>query len=270
MSFLYNLTENCARKAASIPPKLAGKIDKSIAFIHLPKCGGTSVHTAISRHYRADHISYLDPTASANASKSSQMEMLAFRKSLLAYELAKQGDRRFISGHWPVDEGLVTAHMPNWAFITILRDPVERWLSNYFFNRHRSDNRNHFGTELDLDAYLDTKDAIENGKLYLSFCNGGEMPEGDLSGPIARAISVFSKFDLIGTLDDMDGFLDGFEKRWKVRPTLSLSNMSPATKPDREKALSGAILERIEQICAPDRQIYDAANRARTPLSKPS
>ena len=247
-----------------MPPRLAGKIDASIAFIHMPKCGGTSIHTAISRHYRADHISYLDPTASRNVSEASEVAMLPFRRSLLAYELAKSGGHRFISGHWPLDQALIHAHARDWSFVTILRDPVERWLSNYFFNRHRADNRDHFGTELDLEAYLDTRDAVENGKLYLSFCHGGHMPEGDLSAAISEAISVFGAYELIGTLNDMEGFLDRFEQRWQVRPSIPISNVNPAGKRARDKALTPSIMKRIEDICAPDREIYDAVLHAQS------
>jgi hypothetical protein len=146
----------------------------------------------------------------------------------------------------------------DWDFVTVLRDPVARWLSNYFFNRHRPDDRDHFGTELDLEAYLETIDATENGKLYLSFCHGGNMPEGDLTQAIAHAIDVFSKFKLIGMLDDMDGFLDGFKQHWHVRPSIAWSNTNPAGKSDREAALTPAILKRVKQICAPDREIYKA------------
>jgi len=258
MSVLYQIAEKCANKAGSVPPRLAGKIDASIAFIHMPKCGGTSVHTAISRHFRADQISYLDPTASREVSVADKVDMLPFRRSLLAYELAKQGGNRFISGHWPLDQELISANKAHWSFITILRDPVDRWISNYFFNRDRSGNRDHFGTELDLEAYLDTKDAVENGKLYLSFCHGGAMPEGDLSQPIAEAIKVLGNFELVGTLNDMEGFLDGFQDRWNVRPSIPVSNISPTSKTDRTETLTQPILQRIQHICAPDQQIYEA------------
>ena len=262
MSRFYKIAKKCINKAESLPPRIAGKIDASIAFVHIPKCGGTSLHTAISRHYRTDHINYLDPTASRNVSQADDVAMLPFRRSLLAYQLAKSDGNRFISGHWPVDQALLHTYAPNWSFVTVLRDPVARWLSNYFFNRHRADNRDHFGTELDLEAYLDTRDAVENGKLYLSFCHGGHMPEGDLSATISEAIDVLAAFDLIGTLDDMEGFLDRFEQHWQVRPSIPLTNVSPANRHMREKALTPSILQRIEDICAPDQKIYDAV-RAR-------
>lgn len=258
MASFHKVAEKCVNKAASMLPRLVGPIDTSIAFIHMPKCGGTSLHTAISQHYRASHISYLDPTASRNVAEASGIAMLPFRRSLLAYELEKKSGHRFISGHWPVDKDLVGQNAEHWSFVTILRDPVERWLSNYFFNRHRQDNRGHFGTSLDLETYLDTKDAVENGKLYLSFCHGGHMPEGDLSGPITQAIDVFSAYALIGTLDNMDAFLDGFEARWKVRPRLPQSNANPASQPERDGALTPALLRQIEDLCVPDRAIYDA------------
>ncbi len=216
------------------------------------------MHTAISRHYRSDCVHYLDPAASRLTAESVAMQMLPLRRTLLAYELAKQGDHRFLSGHWPVDQALLARNAKNWSFLTILRDPVDRWLSNYFFNRHRQQDRDHFGTSLDLEAYLETSDAVENGQLYLAFANGGHFPEGDLDKAIADAIAVYKQFELIGILGHVDAFLDAFENKWNVRPKMAQSNASPASRSDRDAALSPAIVQRIEDICAPDRAIYAA------------
>ena len=216
------------------------------------------MHAAISRHYRADCITYLDPTASRIVAESEAIPMLPLRRTLIAYELAKQGDHRFISGHWPVDQAMLKKNAENWSFMTILRDPVDRWLSNYFFNRHRQQDRDHFGTSLDLEAYLETSDAIENGKLYLAFANGGHFPDGDPTKAMADAISVYKQFHLIGILDDLDAFLDEFESRWHIRPQMEQNNASPASRSVRDAALSQSVLQRIEDICAPDRAIYAA------------
>ena len=216
------------------------------------------MHAAISRHYRADCITYLDPTASRIVAESEAIPMLPLRRTLIAYELAKQGDHRFISGHWPVDQAMLKKNAEHWSFMTILRDPVDRWLSNYFFNRHRQQDRDHFGTSLDLEAYLETSDAIENGKLYLAFANGGNFPDGDPTKAMADAISVYKQFHLIGTMDDLDAFLDEFESRWHIRPQMEQNNASPASRSVRDAALSQSVLQRIEDICAPDRAIYAA------------
>ena len=258
MALVHKIAQKFLNKANATLPRLKGTIGTSIAFIHIPKCGGTSIHSAISQHYRADKVSYLDPTASRTAAKAADVPMLPFRRSLLDYELAKQDGLRFVSGHWPVDQEMVQRNAEHWSFVTILRDPVERWLSNYFFNRHRADNREHFGTSLSLGAYLDTKDAVENGKLYLSFAHGGDMPEGDLTEKISQAVDVFGNFALVGHLDRMDGFLDAFQALWNIRLNIPVSNVNPANKAVRDETLTPALLQRIEELCGPDRLIYEA------------
>ncbi|MEL7129912.1 MAG: hypothetical protein AAGK23_10210 [Pseudomonadota bacterium] len=238
--------------------RLETRLDTSVAYIHMPKCGGTSLHQAIARYYPEPKVSYLDPTASGQAAAHLSRDLLPYRRDLLAYELARTDRPRFVSGHWPVDPEMMASVADDWAFVTLLRHPVDRWLSNYFFNRHRAENRDHFGTDLGLADYLDTADAAKNGKLFVSFCTGGQFEGAEDEQTIQQAIAVLKRFTLVGFLEDMDAFGQAFQKRFGVPLETEALNRNPASMAERDAELTQPLRDRIEALCAPDLALYEA------------
>lgn len=259
---LHRALRTIGRLAYAASRRIVKPIPRSIAYIHIPKCGGTSLHQAICRHYPDDKVTYLDPTASGIAANRAGTDLLPYRRDLLAYQLARSDGHRFISGHWPVDADLMTASAETWDMITVLRDPVERWISNYLFNRHRANNRDHFGTDLSIEAYLETQEAMNNGRLFVSFCRGGVFDGCETFEAMEDAKSTLSQFKLIGCLDQMDDFLARFKDRYGVQLNLPELNTSPAPPQARDNALTPDVMKRIEALCVPDRALYEwACNR---------
>lgn len=94
------------------------KAAPKLVFLHLPRTGGTTLHHHLAAHFTPD-------------------EICPKRFSPLDQYTPTQLEKwRFFSGHFNADEIRL---IPGRLFIVaILRDPIERLLSNYYFwKRHR-------------------------------------------------------------------------------------------------------------------------------------
>jgi hypothetical protein len=92
-------------------------------FLHIPKASGTTVRTIISREYGFASTFYYEPESA----------LFPDRKTPEAYLRSRvnQGGVRLITGHmrYGVHRAL---HQPC-RYFTILRDPIDRTLSDYFY-----------------------------------------------------------------------------------------------------------------------------------------
>jgi len=94
--------------------------EPALVFLHLPKTGGTTLHHHFSAHFTPEETC---PERYSN---------------LQAYSPEELRQWRFFSGHFNTDE---IRRIPRPLFVvTVLRDPIERLLSNYYFwKRHKAD-----------------------------------------------------------------------------------------------------------------------------------
>lgn len=109
-----------------------------LIFFHTPKCGGTSVDVAIR-----EPLSISDGYISANphifSTKILQEEEFSLMTPLYwhgmqsSYIQYMYQDKPIISGHFPFSEKAYNICGHRYAHMTVLRDPVERWISHYRF-----------------------------------------------------------------------------------------------------------------------------------------
>ncbi len=100
---------------------MAGQLSKSthrLVFLHVPRTGGTTLHHHFSAHFAPDEIC---PERFSRLGRYTESELAQWR---------------FFSGHFNLDE--IKRIPPPIFLVTVLRDPIERLLSNYYFwKRHR-------------------------------------------------------------------------------------------------------------------------------------
>jgi len=103
----------------------------NVIFLHVPKAAGSTLSRIIPRQYSAEKVHTISTTPSVRAS------IAAFR------DKSRKERRRIrcVVGHAPF--GLHDALVgPTW-YVTLLRDPIERVISNYYYVRRFSVHRLH-------------------------------------------------------------------------------------------------------------------------------
>jgi hypothetical protein len=104
-----------------------GMQNETIIFLHIPKTAGTTLRRIIDRQYRPQEIYSTDPTP---LQPSASLE--AFKQ----LSTAERAQIRLLRGHLPF--GVHTFVPGPSTYFTVLRDPVERVLSYYYFTRRFS------------------------------------------------------------------------------------------------------------------------------------
>jgi hypothetical protein len=181
-----------------------------LVFDHIPKTAGTSISSALERMF-------------------GQSPGLPEYFNSHLHVISAAGTRRVLGGHlW------FTPHeplAPGWYYCTLLRDPIDRFLSQYWFYRSQGqkwaaqsgglpheDPQVQAAADLDLEQFLASSDS----RIRLAFQNvqAVHFARRLTSAPnvlspdslFKAAVASLEEYDLVGTFDDLQGFLDAISQ----------------------------------------------------------
>lgn len=240
-----------------------------IAFVHVPKCGGSSLtvalKTAVGLHIQIPGrgSAVLAHEAARRTAGVLDRDYNRFCADLLPYYLANHS-LSFIAGHWPVRNAALEEFSGEWDFVLLLRHPVRRWLSNYFYNRYKSGD--HFRIDQELDEFLDTHRARWYGCAYAAYLAPDDFAYGDdpAGAPIENAVAKLQRFRIVGVLEHLDSMAERFRRIYGARLNIPHANPNPRGKAYARRDVTPEQMERIERLCQPDMRIYgDALELAR-------
>lgn len=118
--------------------------DETIIFLHLPKCGGTTLNRIIEWEYPPSRVFSVDPSFF----RWSYYRMTRWPQSRLERI-------RVFKGHMPFGLHERLAHPA--SYITVLRDPVDRAVSEYYYALSRRIHPQHrMMKKLTLEQYIST------------------------------------------------------------------------------------------------------------------
>jgi len=222
-----------------------------ILFLHLPKTAGTALRELFARQYGEQHVTR--PLAA----------------QLLHEALIRYADYEVISGHFKPEHG---ACLPaDRLTLTVLREPIDRFLSYYWFRKHDAANGavDPRVRELPLDAYIqalcdDDLDEL-NAQTHMLYPIGADamdaLPWPQQAMAACRALDAF---DLVGVQAEIDDFVAmlGARLGWPADMRLERVNVTQRREPH---SLSEASRQRLNNILAPDIAVYaHALERFRT------
>jgi len=232
-----------------------------ICFAHVPKCAGSTVVDAISRQ-----VSFTDKLLSGSFGVNDQACIKAaqafsepkreVRKRIVAYALA-EGKHRVISGHFHCSPGLVETFKQDWRFVTVLRNPVDRWVSAYVYDRFKTAER--AKAEGEVEAYLASERGRYSGMTYLSYFS--DIPKdpsfSDYQPFVAQAEANLKNFALVGLFDQMPQFAADFRKVSGRPLEIGHTNKTPKQSAKVEITGNEKLMEKIAEVCRPDLELYD-------------
>jgi hypothetical protein len=206
-----------------------------VFFLHYPKCAGISISSAFINCLRTwgyhdfRHCRELSASASASAARMADSTIPELRKSILHYWLSDYS-LRFVRGHFWIEKDILAAYRDDWKFMTVLREPVERWISWYFYDRYKESD--HGKIALSLDEFLSTDRAKNMGKDYASMILGeqrfqsGRRKESELGA----AKSVLSRFDMVETVNRMSELEKRVAEKFGWKINVGKKNKNPTNK----------------------------------------
>ncbi len=222
-------------------------------FLHIPKASGTTVRTIISREYGVGSTFYYEPESTLFPDRKTPEAYLRSRVS--------QGDVRLITGHmrYGVHRAL---HKPA-RYFTVLRDPVERTLSDYFYAYVYPLHR--FRNEI-VDGHMGFADFLNaegvSPALATTYFLSGEF-EG-LHDPLeAGLFNLNNCFVSIGTSERFDESILVIARDLGWRPPLCLrrnvARLDDKLR-DQRRQVREAARGALSEFFASDYQLYHAAD----------
>ncbi|PPS41155.1 sulfotransferase family 2 domain-containing protein [Chroococcidiopsis sp. TS-821] len=251
---------------------LEGSLDTKIFYLHLHKCGGTSIAQAIKACYQSfssiiEHNTFHLNGAAASSAARKYFEdtpitaedndylIGKFRESLLLYYMC-QPNINYIAGHFSFSEAAYQNFSDKYAFVTVLRNPVKRLISAYFYSQQEISKL----SEEDLLNFLDSERALRGGYMYVKSI-GGLVQSGDYTSEAAikRAQENLHKFRLIGFLEHKEVFIEQFEQKFGRKLKIRNYNQNSKAKTAKQSLISEKIEAKIREICQPDMEVYEYA-----------
>jgi hypothetical protein len=237
---------------------------RRLVFHHVPKCGGTSVGRALRSSYLLSQGTVtpeesLKAFAAANRGEETTAigDVFQLREMMLLYML--YSDVRCISAHIPFSNAAFSRFEKNYAFVTLLRDPVDRFISNYLWSHKRKDAEGHVPES--FEDFLATPRASQMGSVYLRYFSGEST--GRLHPrQISSAINNLHRMSFVGFLDDIPHFEAGLRTLTGKRLRIGKENVG-RTGGRREEIMSGPLRDKVLAACEPDREIWEAVQDLR-------
>ncbi len=219
-------------------------------FLHVPKTAGSSLRTVLSRQYGARHVLYFDLGI---GDPRPMPEIAAAVRARMAGR-----DIRLVTGHQFL--GLHQALREPCLYVTLLRDPVERALSEYFYAF--------------TYPHHAQRDAILSGELtpidYLSAPGRGDAQARQVAGRTTRPVleAALANLDaavlVAGIAEEFDRSLLLMARRLGWAPPLYVARNVTRLTPDQAAARDRARQDAagLRDLFATDIALHAAA-RAR-------
>ncbi|MEW6983278.1 hypothetical protein AAD001_11570 [Colwelliaceae bacterium 6471] len=209
---------------------------KPTVFVHIPKCGGISVDRAIREKLartgekklqrkpliETSLFNFNRPINSLNDKCDFSEFHVKQIQDILVYHLNLNW--RYVSGHVNVTSHILDHYAEQYQFVTLLRHPVERFISNYIFNRLT----NHMtimppslsNAPMTKEQLWQEADELINSRRGWHMANTmtmfltGRYPKDatDAKAMQDEVLNNLAKFSVVGFLDDMPSFEQQLQK----------------------------------------------------------
>jgi hypothetical protein len=234
-----------------------------IAYIHVPKCAGVSVVNALHRAiyldiFRLTRASrHIDLNASKRAKKALGLDTMRSREVMLVSCLSDPL-ARFVSGHVVANPNVVS-QFTDWKFVTLLRNPTSRFVSQYVYDRFKESDWAKIRT--DFHTYVDSDRARKSGLSMTRYFSGmtSEEIEADPDRAVDVSLQNLEKFFSVGFVEDLDAWVQDLSDRLGRRLKVPKLNKSPKPAMYKEIGESAELSSKLNSLCAVDTRIYRAA-----------
>ena len=199
----------------------------------------------------------MNPYARNEGAKILKKNSIEFSEEVMIYLLAS-GNYHYISGHFECTERMLNNFSTQWNFITVLRDPVDRWFSHYFYNKYKKGDW--YRIKESLEDFVHTERAKAYGHNYVQMLSGYQITEDNLNSAVEAAKNNLKYFKLVGILEEIEEFKDKYYQTFQRRLKLNqYKRKSPISSHERANLINSDIRQRVIALNKPNQELYEYA-----------
>ena len=257
-------------------------------FIHIPKSGGISIDLAMREQFAKagqprfsregaiemslatfnQGVTDLDSIAKFSDHHAKQLS------GLLAYHLAQ--DWQYISGHVCSNQYILKRFSQQNNFITVLREPVSRFVSNYIYNKLTNslpmmapNNLNTDNLIAEVDSILQHRRGWQMANV-MSMCINGRFAENDNCAENMQMefAKNLENYKVVGFLNDLNSFSQQIKTFSGRQINIGNHNTTDSFLDDKKREVKSTlqtyfsepqIKTKLEHLCRFDTQNYQQA-----------
>jgi hypothetical protein len=218
-------------------------------FDHIYKAGGSSVDRAFAHWLDEDQVT---PTLVETATSAQ----------------ARYADKAYITGHFTFSPGQWFA--ADRYLLTLLRDPVDRIISHYYFSRNHvtlkgKDRAVALAKNLRIEEYVlcddpDVRNQIENFQTrHFAPAAWDGAEELTPARQLELAKASLDRYDLVGVLQDIDDFFLALACDLDLPPLAETPHANATRQRASISEVDAALRRRIESMNESDLELHDVA-----------
>lgn len=228
-----------------------------VIFPHVPKCAGNAVITSIESAADRNRINIsfepFDGSACNLIAAGKSLPWWKSAETVFAYK-AIAGNANILTGHAPFYEYTKKQISEYKKVVTVLRNPVDRWISNYIYDCYKPQALG--GRFVEIGEYLRSAAAILGGNYYTVFFSNGEL-QSIAKNDVEQSIRFLKKFDAVGCTEEMARFNKLLREICSMEIFSMEVNTSPKPGLADEMKNNESIMREIKKLCENDIRVYE-------------
>lgn len=225
---------------------------KTLVFIHIPKTAGSTFSNVLAKQYKNSYqISGLSPLESLENFRS----------------LSLEGKKKYdcVKGHLSLD---ILSHIHNPVTITFLREPVELFLSLFYYLKRSKGNKYYdLWKDLSLEGFIDLAPEMGRDNVQTRYLTAattwhtteiGKSIQNLNSGHLLKAKTQLDEIDYVLFVEDFDKSLLLLKKNlhWK---NLYYNIQNKTSKRPQRSSIDKNIMDKIIELNKYDLELYQYA-----------